>query len=85
MQITLEIPDSLTQAIKLPEEEIRARLHVELAIRLYRKNLLNFGKARDLAGMTYWDFHELLGREGIERNYNADDLNEDLQTLERMF
>lgn len=85
MQITIEIPDSLAQAIKLPEEEITARLHVELAIRLYRKKLLNFGKARDLAKMTYWDFHELLGREGIERDYNVDDLNEDLQTLERMF
>lgn len=85
MQITVDIPDSLAQAIKLPEEEITARLHVELAIRLYRKNLLNFGKARDLAKMTYWDFYELLGKEGIERNYNADDLNDDLQTLERLF
>ncbi len=85
MQITVEIPDSLTQAIKLPEEEIAARLHVELAIRLYRKKLLNFGKARDLAKMTYWDFYELLGKEGIERDYNVDDLNEDLQTMERIF
>ncbi len=85
MQITVEIPDALTQAIKLPEEEITARLHVELAIRLYRKRLLNFGKARDLAKMTYWDFYELLGKEGVERDYNVDDLNEDLQTLERIF
>ena len=54
MQITVDIPDSLAQAIKLPEEEITARLHVELAIRLYRKNLLNFGKARDLAQMRCW-------------------------------
>lgn len=85
MQITVEIPDSTTQAIKLPEEEITERLHVELAIRLYRKKLLNFGKARELAKMTYWDFYELLGKEGIERDYNVDDLNEDLQTLERIF
>lgn len=85
MQITVEISDSLAQAIKLPEEEITGRLHVELAIRLYHKNLLNFGKARELAKMTYWDFYELLGKEGIERNYNADDLDEDLLTLQRIF
>ncbi len=85
MQITMNIPDSLVQTIKLPEEEIAVRLHIELALRLYRKKLLNFGKARTLANMTYWDFYELLGKEGIERNYNASDLNDDLKTLEQMF
>ena len=85
MQITMNIPDSLVQTIKLPEEEIAVRLHIELALRLYRKKLLNFGKARALANMTYWDFYELLGKEGIERNYNVSDLNDDLKTLEQMF
>jgi predicted HTH domain antitoxin len=85
MQITVKIPDALVQTIKLPEEEITARLHVELAIRLYRKKLLNFGKARALANMKYWDFYELLGKEGVERNYTVNDLNDDLQTLEKMF
>lgn len=42
MQVTVEIADSLAQAIKLPEEEITARLHVELAIRLYRKKPVEF-------------------------------------------
>lgn len=85
MQITMNIPDALVQTIKLPEEEITARLHVELAIRLYRKRLLNFGKARVLANMKYWDFYELLGKEGIERTYDVDDLNDDLQTLKDIF
>ena len=44
MQITLTIPDVLIQTIKIPEEEISARLHVELAIRLYKKKLLNLEK-----------------------------------------
>ncbi len=59
-------------------------MHIELAIRLYRKRLLNFGKARSLANMHYWDFYELLGEEGIERSYNSDDLADDLQTLEKI-
>lgn len=84
MQITMDIPDDLVQAIRLPEEEIQKRLMVELAIRLYRKKLLNFGKARKLANMTYWDFYELLGQEGVDRNYDVNELEEDLRTLEEL-
>jgi len=81
----MNIPDTVVQTIKLPEEEISARLRVELAIRLYRKGLLNFGKSRTLANMKYWDFYELLGKEGVERTYGVNDLNDDLQTLEEIF
>ena len=82
MQITMSIPEELVSAIKLPEDEMSTRLMVELAIRLYKKKMLNFGKARELAGMTYWDFYELLGKEGVLRHYDIKELEEDLQTLE---
>lgn len=81
MQITIEIPEELVRSIRLPEEEIPARLKVELAIRLYRKKMLNFGKARKLAEMTYWDFYEVLGKEGVARHYDINDLDADLRTL----
>ncbi len=85
MQITMNIPDDLVHAIRLPEDEISTRLMVELAIRLYRKKLLNFGKARELANMAYWDFYELLGREGVQRHYDVNELEEDLRTLEELY
>lgn len=56
----------------------------ELAIRLYQKGLLSFGKARDLAQMTKWKFHELLGQEGVSHCYDLEELGEDLKTLESM-
>ena len=56
----------------------------ELAIRLYAKGLLSFGKARQLAGMTRWDFHDLLGEESIPRRYDVEELEEDLKTLEEL-
>jgi predicted HTH domain antitoxin len=80
-RITLEIPEDVVQAIKLPAEEVPTRLRRELALRLYEKGLLSFGKARELAGMTRWAFHDLLGEEGIPRRYNEADLEEALQTL----
>lgn len=84
MRLSIEVPKELLQAIKLPAEEVPVRLKRELAIRLYAKGLLSFGKARQLAGMTRWDFHDLLGEEGIPRRYDVEEIEEDLQTLEEL-
>ncbi|HIC94034.1 MAG TPA: UPF0175 family protein [Anaerolineae bacterium] len=84
MRLSIEVPEDLLQAIKLPAEEVPVRLKRELAIRLYAKGLLSFGKARQLAGMTRWDFRDLLGEEGIPRRYDIEELEEDLRTLEEL-
>lgn len=81
MNFTIELPDDFVKAIKLPADEVQGRLKIELAIRLYRKGMLGFGKARELAGLTRWEFHEILGKENIIRHYDVEDLEEDLRTL----
>jgi predicted HTH domain antitoxin len=82
--LSIEASKDLQQAIRLPPEEVPARLKRELALRLYEKELLTFGQARQLAGMTRWDFRDLLGEEGILRRYDVEELEEDLQTLETL-
>lgn len=84
MRLSIEIPEDLVHAIKLPAEEVPTRLRRELAIRLYAKGLLSFGKARELSGMTLWAFHDLLGEEGISRHYDVQEFDEDLKTLEEL-
>lgn len=84
MQVQIDIPEECLRAIKLPEQEMQDRLKKELALRLYSKNLLSFGKARQLAGMTRWEFHDMLGQEGIVRRYDVQELEEDLKTLEEL-
>jgi predicted HTH domain antitoxin len=81
-ELMLEIPGDLYRAIKLPSAEVPRRLKRELAVRLYDKGLLTFGKARELAEMTRWDFHDLLGEEGVLRRYDMEELEEDLAVLE---
>jgi len=83
-KIILEIPSDLAEAIRLPLEERVMRIRRELAIRLYEKGLLSFGKARELAGMSKWEFHFLLGEEGIFRRYDLVELEKDLKTLETL-
>jgi len=82
MQVSIDLPEECLKALKLPAEEIPSRLNRELAIRLYSKGLLSFGKARQLARMTRREFHDVLGDEGIIRRYDVDELKDDLKTLE---
>ena len=83
-RISIEIDEDLLQALKLPAAETPMRLRRELALRLYEKSLLSFSKARELAEMPRWAFHELLGSEGICRRYDVQELEEDLKTVREL-
>ena len=80
--VIIEIPSDLAEALRVPPEEQAGRLRRELALRLYQKGLLSFGKARALAAMSKWEFHLLLGMEGINRRYDVEELKDDIKTLE---
>jgi predicted HTH domain antitoxin len=68
----------------VPPEEQLDRMRRELAVRLYQKGLLSFGKARELARLSKWDFHLVLGEEGMVRHYDIEELKEDMRTLETL-
>jgi len=78
MSLRLQIPDSVVQAIRLPEERIDQELCVELAIALYTHGLLSFGKARELADRGKYEFGRLLGERGVPRHYGPEELEDDL-------
>jgi predicted HTH domain antitoxin len=81
-KLMLEISSDVADSLQLPPPERLPRIQQELAIRLYQKGLLSFGKARELAQLTKWEFHALLGHEAIERSYDLEELENDLATLE---
>ena len=78
MTLHLEIPDSVTQAMRLPDGEREQRIMLEIAISLYAQGILSFGKARQLCGMTKYEFGVLLGKRSVPRHYTAEDLQDDL-------
>ncbi len=61
MGLQTQIPDSVARAIRLPDEEIAEELRVELAVALYDRGLLSFGKAREHPEKGKYDFGRLLG------------------------
>lgn len=83
MGLQLEIPDDVAQAIRLPLEEQKEQLLLELALALYARGILSFGKARELADLSKYEFGVLLGKRGIPRHYEAEDLQDDLTYARR--
>lgn len=83
MGIHLTIPDSVAQALRLPRDEQQQRLASELAVTLYAQGILSFGKARELAGMTKYEFGILLGKRQVIRHYTDEDLQDDVSYANR--
>ena len=54
----------------------------ELALALYARDILSFGKARELAALSKHEFHTLLGEREIPRHYTEAELAEDLDYAE---
>lgn len=79
MELQLQIPDDIVQAIRLPEDRIQKELSLELAIALYDRGLLSFGKARELAGQSKFEFSYLLGNRQILRHYGDEELEDDIK------
>ncbi len=78
MSLTLEIPDEVSQALRLPPPEVKSRLQLELAVSLYAQAILSLGKAAELAGLSRWALNDVLARRGVPMHYTEADLNEDL-------
>ncbi len=81
--LAIEIPEEILFELKIPKQRWSSELRKELALQLYRENLLSFGNARRLASMTKIDFHYLLGERHIPRHYDIEDYETDLENLEQ--
>ncbi|QQS53123.1 MAG: UPF0175 family protein [Candidatus Competibacteraceae bacterium] len=77
---TLEIPQDVLDAAQMNTHDLRR----ELALALYAQNRLSLGKARELAGLSLWEFRQWLGLRRIEAHYDADDLQDDIETLREL-
>lgn len=72
----IEIPQHLMQAAHATPDELR----MELAVQLYQQRRLSVGHARELAGMSLWEFRQLLASRRIATHYDVADLVADMET-----
>jgi predicted HTH domain antitoxin len=83
MSFSLEIPDEVSRAMRLPSPEAEARLRLELAVALYAQQILSLGKAAEFAGISRWELEAILTKRNISMHYTAEDLAEDLAYASR--
>ncbi len=79
-RVTIEVPEGL----RIPPSELKERLRIELALRLYEKGIASLGQASRIAGLSKWDFLELLAKDGIPIHYDEEQLREDLEAARRL-
>jgi predicted HTH domain antitoxin len=72
------IEDSILQKADMTSQE----LLVELAVYLYDKEILSFGKAKELANMDVLIFQKELAWRNVFLKYDGKDLELDLKSIE---
>jgi len=74
--VAIELPRHVVNAAGITAEELK----LELAIHLYETRRLSIGHAREIAGLSLWEFRQLLASRRISPHYDVADLDEDMQT-----
>ena len=83
---TLNELDKVAEEAKLDRSAITRQLLAkglqefkkERAINLYRQGKATFSKAAEAAGLTVWEFEQLLVQNGVISNYSLEDLKKEL-------
>lgn len=76
----LEIPDQVFEAQTVQPQTIR----LEIAVLLYAKELLTLEQASKLALLDQHQFQSALADREVPLHYGVDDLQEDVETLQRL-
>jgi predicted HTH domain antitoxin len=77
---SIEIPAEIVHSTRMTPEEMKR----ELALLLFQQGKLSFGKAREMADMTVWDFQQLLGQRKIPVHYDLQDYLTDRHAIDAL-
>ncbi len=78
--MTVLIPDDILRATRMTEDELK----LEIAIMLYKQEKISSGKARAWTGLTVIEFQHELAKRGLFINYDIEDFQADVKTLQSM-
>ena len=78
--VTFEVSQDILDSARLTAPELK----LELAIWLYAQGRLSAGKARELAGLSLWEFRQVVATRHITAHYDIDDLQDDLSAVKKL-
>lgn len=76
----IEIPQDILDSARMTADQ----LLVELAVHLYAQGRLSLGKAHELAGLSLWEFRQILALRQIPPHFESEDLEQELETLRHL-
>ena len=80
--ISIDFPSDMFLALNETESEIKQRIKISLAIRLYKLQTLTIGKAAQVAGLSRLQFETLLSENEISiSNLTIEDVISDIEKL----
>lgn len=80
--ISIDFPSDILLALNETESEIKQRIKISLAIRLYKLEKLTIGKAAQGSGLSRFQFETILSENEIPiSNLTIDDVISDIEKL----
>ena len=76
----LRVPQDVLDSARMTIPEVR----IEIAVALYGQGRLSVGKARQLAGLSLWEFRHVLAARQMPPHYTTTDLDDDVDTLREL-
>ena len=80
--ISIDFPADILLALNETESEVKQRIKISLAIRLYNQQKLTIGKSAQVAGLSRLEFETILSENKIPiSNLTIDDVLSDIEKL----
>lgn len=83
-----EVPEDVFLALRshgFSKDILLAECRFLFAIEFFKRKILSIGKAAKLAGLSRWDFLDLLGKRGIPIvDYSQEELEEEFKTVNEL-
>lgn len=80
--VELTLPEKVLTAAGFSQSEAPSMLQRELAASFFQRGVLSFGQARQLAGVSVWDFIEFLRDRKIPLHYDKIEYEEDSRSVQ---
>ena len=83
-ELYVTFPKSLEITLNKSESETVSTIKEIVALHLYKNGTISLGKAGEIMGLSKQEMLHLLSIRRIPINYDVDDLESDLETLDRV-
>ena len=80
--LQLQVPEWLLEY--LPVKNLENEIKLLISLELYREGKISLGKAAEIAGLSIEEFLYELRKRDIPINYDLEELEEDLKTMEEL-